>query len=138
MRVCRNSKEPDSILERKNNYRTDQLWHRIEQIFILECLLADYRSKNGSLYSPLENEKALHHLILSKTGWALNDIRKLSLNDSMLIIARELRKENIPTDAQTFLNGMKLPVKPYPLDDFPDTDWAPKEDSKLLQTGVYL
>ncbi len=140
MRVYRNSKVSDAILEQKNNYQAGQLWQRIEQIFILECLLADYRQKNGSQYSPLENEKALHHMIFSKTKWSLNDIRKLSFNDCMLIIAKELRIENIPIDAQNFLSRMGLPGKTssYPLDDLPDMDWAPKEDSKFLQAGVYL
>lgn len=139
MRVCRNSGESDSILEMRHNYRTEQIWHRIEQIFILECLLFDYRCKNGSQHSPLENEKALHHMILSKTNWSLNDIRKLSFNDCMLIIAKELRIENIPMDAQYFLSGMKLPAKTssYPLDEFSEADWDPKGDSMFLQVGIY-
>ncbi|MCG5278167.1 hypothetical protein AB7280_03075 [Providencia rettgeri] len=139
MRVCRNNNETDSTLNLRNNYRTDQIWHRIEQIFILECLLFDYRQKNGSQHSPLENEKALHHMIFSKTKWSLNDIRKLSFNDCMLIIAKELRIENIPTDAQYFLNQMRLPAKTssYPLDEFSEADWDPKEDSMFLKVGTY-
>lgn len=139
MRVCRNNNETDSILNLRNNYRTDQIWHRIEQIFILECLLFDYRQKNASQHSPLENEKALHHMILNKTNWPLNDIRKLSFNDCMLIIAKELRIENIAIDARNFLSRMGLPAKTssYPLDEFSEADWAPKENSMFLQVGVY-
>ncbi|HEF8785507.1 TPA: hypothetical protein QH450_002432 [Providencia alcalifaciens] len=133
MRVCRNNKEPDTLLQQTNNYRANQVWHRIEQIFILECLLVEYRNENGSLYSPLENEKALHHMILSKTHWTLNEIRNLSFNDCMLVISEYLRKGKIHPDAQKFLDGMRLPTKAYPLDDFSELDWAPKEDSVFLQ-----
>ncbi|AYY80295.1 MULTISPECIES: ECs1072 family phage-associated protein [Proteus] len=133
MRVCRNNKESDSMLDMRNDHRSKQVWHRIEQIFILECLLDEYRKKHGSLHSPLDGKKALHHMILNKTNWPLSEIKALSFNDCILIITEYLKKENIHPDAQDFLNRMNLPTNSYPLDDFSEEDWAPKENAPFLQ-----
>nr|WP_244149782.1 hypothetical protein [Xenorhabdus eapokensis] len=123
-----------SFLFGKNNYRANQVWHRIEQIFILECILDEHRKKYGSPHSPLENEKALHHMILEITKWSLSEIRALSFNDSMFIISDRLRRENMHPDAQEYLNSLDLPANSYSLDEFSEKDWDPKEDSIYLQS----
>ncbi len=51
----------------------------------------------------------------------------------MLVVSEYLRKEKIHPDAQKFLDGLRLPTKAYPLDDFSEMDWAPKEDAVFLQ-----
>ncbi|WP_323861254.1 ECs1072 family phage-associated protein [Xenorhabdus szentirmaii] len=125
---------PDISMREINNRRVNQVWHRIEQIFVLECILDEYRKKYGSPHSPLENEKALHHMIFNITKWSLSEIRALSFNDSMLIISDRLRRENMSPEAQRYLNSLNLPAQSYPLDEFPETDWDPKGDSIYLQS----
>ncbi|WP_340618847.1 ECs1072 family phage-associated protein [Xenorhabdus entomophaga] len=134
MRVCQNNGMPTSSMSGKNNYRVNQVWHRIEQIFVLECILDEYRKKYGSPHSPLENEKALHHMILEITKWSLPEIRALSFNDSMFIISERLRRENMHPDAQGYLNSLDFPATSYPLDEFSEKDWDPKGDSIYLQS----
>ncbi|EOF5167196.1 hypothetical protein ACK1DB_004349 [Salmonella enterica] len=116
-----------------NNYRANQVWYRIGQIFTLECVLFEYRKCHSSDYYLLDSEKALHHLIFQITKWKLDDIRRLSLNDSLFIISDRLKPDYMPEEAAEFLRSLKLPVSHYPVDDFSESDWDPKENSVFLQ-----
>ncbi|PAV94013.1 hypothetical protein CJD50_22825 [Hafnia paralvei] len=133
MRVCQNNNFPTSSLSFWDNYRANQIWHRIGQIFTLECVLAEYRKKSSAQYLSLENEKALHHMIFHITKWKLDDIRALSLNDCLFIISDNLKPECMAPEAAEFLASLKLPSKSYPIDDFPPEDWDPKENSVFHQ-----
>ncbi|HFW3352455.1 TPA: hypothetical protein ACIVDT_001743 [Salmonella enterica subsp. enterica serovar Eastbourne] len=81
----------------------------------------------------LDNEKALHHLIFQITKWKLEDIRGLSLNDSLFIISDRLKPDYMSEKAAEFLRSQKLPVSHYPVDDFSEADWDPRENSVFLQ-----
>ncbi|CDZ83980.1 TPA: hypothetical protein JAW23_003020 [Citrobacter koseri] len=133
IRVCQNNDFPASSLAGTNNYRANQVWYRIGQIFTLECVLSEYRKCNSSGYYLLDNEKALHHLIFQITKWKLEDIRRLSLNDSLFIISDRLKPDYMSEEAAEFLRSLNLPVSHYPVDDFSEADWAPKENSVFLQ-----
>ncbi|HBQ5642585.1 TPA: hypothetical protein L7572_005580 [Klebsiella variicola] len=133
LRVCQNNNFPISSLGGVNNYRANQIWYRIGQIFTLECILDEYRKNFSSDYYCLDNEKALHHLIFEMTKWKLEEIRELPLNDCLFIIAGQLKPNYMSEDAAAFLAALKLPTGHYPVDDFPQEDWDPKENSVFLQ-----
>ncbi|AUM41171.1 hypothetical protein LRC90_004316 [Salmonella enterica] len=132
-KVCQNNGVTSSSLAGTNNYRANQVWYRIGQIFTLECVLSEYRKCHSSDYHLLDSEKALHHLIFQITKWKLDDIRRLSLNDSLFIISDRLKPDYMPEEAAEFLRSLKLPVSHYPVDDFSESDWDPKENSVFLQ-----
>lgn len=132
IRVCQNNDFLTSSLAGTNNYRANQVWYRIGQIFTLECVLAEYRRCCSSDYYLLDNEKALHHLIFQITKWKLEDIRGLSLNDSLFIISDRLKPDYMPAEAAQFLRSLKLPVNHYSVDDFSEADWDPRENSVFL------
>ncbi|WP_080949939.1 hypothetical protein [Citrobacter amalonaticus] len=133
-RVCQNNDFPAYSLMEENNYRASQVWYRIGQIFTLECVLSEYRKCHSSNYYLLDNKKALHHLIFQITKWNLEDIRRLSLNDSLFIISDRLKSDYMSEEAAEFLRSQKLPVSHYPVDDFSGADWDPKENSVFLQS----
>lgn len=133
-RVCQNNSVPTSSLAGLNDYRSNQVWFRIGQIFTLECVLYEYRKCYSSDYYLLDNKKALHHLIFQITKWRLDDIRALSLNDSLFIISDRLKPDYMSEEAAGYLRSLKLPVNHYPVDDFSEADWDPKEHSVFLQS----
>ncbi|HBR3485072.1 TPA: hypothetical protein L9S60_005084, partial [Klebsiella pneumoniae] len=90
-RVCQNNNFPQTLLADSHSYRTRQVWYRIGQIFTLECILDEYRKHFSSDYYYLDNDKALHHLIFEMTKWKPEEIRRLSLNDCLFIIASQLK-----------------------------------------------
>ncbi|MDG1643715.1 hypothetical protein DA718_12655 [Klebsiella huaxiensis] len=132
-RVCQNNDFPQTSLADSNSYRARQVWYRIGQIFTLECVLDEYRKHFSSDYYYLDNEKALHHLVFEMTKWKLEEIRDLSLNDSLFIIASQLKPGYMSKDAAAFLASLNLPTGHYPVEDFPQEDWAPRENSAFLQ-----
>ncbi|BCA39401.1 hypothetical protein J4X77_06615 [Escherichia coli] len=135
LRVCQNNNIPIPSLTGSGSYQARQVWNRIAQIFTLECILAAHRNEYGSVFVPLENEKALHHIIFLKTKWNLAEIRTLSLNDSLFIIAEMFRSDAIPPDAKVFMESVRIPEPiAYPLEDFSDEDWDPKGNSVFLQS----
>ncbi|HBT7743498.1 TPA: hypothetical protein MCJ65_005521, partial [Klebsiella pneumoniae] len=89
-RVCQNNNFPQTLLADSHSYRARQVWYRIGQIFTLECILDEYRKHFSSDYYYLDNDKALHHLIFEMTKWKPEEIRRLSLNDCLFIIASQL------------------------------------------------
>lgn len=132
-RVCHSNSFSASSLSGANSYRANQVWYRIGQIFTLECILSEYRKCHSSDYYLLDNKKALHHLIFQITKWKLEDIRGLSLNDCLFIISDRLKPDYMPEDAAEFLRSLKLPVSHYPVDDFSEEDWDPRENSVFLE-----
>lgn len=134
LKVCQNNNIPASSLAGTNNYRANQVWYRIGQIFTLECVLSEYRKCHSSDYYLLDNEKALHHLIFQITKWKLEDIRKLPLNDSLFIVSDRLKYDYMPAEAAEYLRSLKIPVNHYPVDEFSAADWDPKENSVFLQS----
>lgn len=111
-----------------------QVWNRITQIFILECVLDVYRKSRGTVFEPLENEKALRHMIFQSTKWKLSEIDKLTFAERLFIISDKINMESLPDDAGEFLSSVDLPEKiAYPLDDFSEEDWAPRENSVFLK-----
>jgi hypothetical protein len=133
MRVCQNSNVPEAVTYGTNNYVGSRVKLRILQIFTLECILDQYRKKNGSPFAPLEEERALYHMIFEKTKWPLQTIRDLHLNDALFIINDQLKISNLPQEAQTFISKLNLGSVAYSVDDFPKEDWAPKENAIFLQ-----
>nr|WP_244618534.1 hypothetical protein [Serratia fonticola] len=127
---------PESVTWGTNNYVGSRVKLRVLQIFTLEYFLSEYRLKHGSPFNPLEGKKALHHLIFEKTKWPLHTIRELSLNDSLFIISDELRISNLPDKAREFIDSLNLPLHVYSVDDFPEADWDPKENSVFLASTL--
>jgi hypothetical protein len=132
LRVCENNKISITSLNIKNNYKVNQVWYRIGQIYTLECILEEYRKHLSSTFNGLQNEKALHHLIFDMTKWKLDYIRSLSLNDCLFVIASQLKTNYMSEEAATFLTSLNLPSGPYPFDEFPSEDWNPAENSVIL------
>ncbi|MFW7903650.1 ECs1072 family phage-associated protein [Klebsiella pneumoniae] len=104
------------------------------QIFTLECILDEYRKHFSSDYYYLDNDKALHHLIFEMTKWKPEEIRRLSLNDCLFIIASQLKPSYMLEDAAAVLASLNLPTGHYPVEDFPQEDWDPRENSAFLQS----
>lgn len=135
MRVCQNNDVKESQLSLRNSYKSGQAWNRISQIFTLEFVLQEHRNKFGSVYEPLAYEKALHHMVFQITHWRLADIKALSLNEMLFVISEKLCSENLPPAAKAFLQSVNLPCDiVYPLDEFSEADWAPKENSVFLKS----
>ena len=133
-RVCQNNNFPQTLLADSHSYRARQVWYRIGQIFTLECILDEYRKHFSSNYYYLDNDKALHHLIFEMTKWKPEEIRRLSLNDCLFIIASQLKPSYMSEDAAAVLASLNLPTGHYPVEDFPQEDWDPRENSAFLQS----
>ncbi|HHP7646313.1 TPA: ECs1072 family phage-associated protein [Escherichia coli] len=133
LKVCQNNNIPEHFLFDMTVQRCRETWYRIGQIFTLECVLEEYRRKNAHLHYHLDNRKALHHMIFRITKWKLEDIRKLSLRDSLFVIAEYLTPENMCEEAAEFLTGLNLPVTHTDTTHWSDQDWAPEQNSTFLQ-----
>ncbi|WP_261640863.1 ECs1072 family phage-associated protein [Erwinia mallotivora] len=100
----------------------------------MECVLDVYRKSRGTVFEPLENEKALRHMIFQSTKWKLSEIDKLTFAERLFIISDKINMESLPDDAREFLSSVDLPEKiAYPLDEFSEEDWAPRENSVFLK-----
>ncbi|VTR53249.1 Uncharacterised protein [Serratia fonticola] len=106
--------------------------NRSLQIFILEMILHKHRQQYATAFEPLKNEKALHHLIFTKTMWKPSEIRQLSLADSLFIIQDELRIDKLPADIAPFIESLNLPAVAFIFEHLLDEDWVPKENSIFL------
>ena len=135
LRVCKNNRIAENTLNNKDD-QAYAVWHRIAQIYTLECVLHEYRKTNATRFVPLENEKALHHMILSKTNWILSEIKSLSFNECIFVIADKLTKEHMSPEAFQYIDSLGLPACSYPLDDFSEADWAPGENAAFFKTLV--
>lgn len=82
----------------------------------------------------MEGKVALHHLIFMKTKWLLSDIRKLTLDDALLVVQDELKPEIINAEAQDVLSALKLPSVAFLFEDAMEEDWDPKENAVYLQS----
>ncbi|WP_075212227.1 ECs1072 family phage-associated protein [Klebsiella oxytoca] len=134
IRVCRNNNFPVESLRDTSEIRTKKILYRIGQIYTLECVLSEYKKYFSSYYFHMSNKQALHHLIFDITKWKLEDIKELSLNDCLFIIAGQLKPDYMSEDAAQFLLSNELPTGHYSVDDFPDSDWNPDENSVYHQT----
>ncbi|WP_067705369.1 MULTISPECIES: hypothetical protein [unclassified Erwinia] len=131
-RVCQNSGTTPAEISDSNSAAGNAAKQRIAQIFILEVLLAKHRKTYSTRYLPLSGEDALHHLIFKRTGWLPVEIRSLSFNDSLFVLAELFREENLPAGANDFILKCGLSARTYPTDDFSEKDWAPRENEPLL------
>ncbi len=59
------------------------------------------------------------------TKWKPEEIRRLSLNDCLFIIASQLKPSYMSEDAAAVLASLNLPTGHYPVEDFPQEDWDP-------------
>ncbi|NHB89587.1 hypothetical protein C5471_18555 [Photorhabdus tasmaniensis] len=137
-RVCNNHDvDPNYFDVYSSDHQICCLKNRAAQIFILEAILHKHRQQHGTIFEPLEGEKALHHLIFLKTKWKPSEIRALSLEDSLLVIQDEMHLDNLPEEAQRVIDAINLPKAiSFRSDDMLDEDWVPKENSIYLQTHV--
>lgn len=57
------------------------------------------------------------------TKWKPEEIRRLSLNDCLFIIASQLKPSYMSEDAAAVTASLNLPTGHYPVEDFPQEDW---------------
>ncbi|CAH0199326.1 hypothetical protein SRABI13_01688 [Erwinia aphidicola] len=131
-RVCDNRNMSHSAYY-AGSPQDNQIRNRAAAVFVLEMVLHQHRAKYGTIFNPLERKAALNHLIFVKTKWAPQDIKSLSFEDALFVIQDELRIDNINEEAQAALSAFNLPAHSYHFEDFPEADWAQKENSMFLQ-----
>lgn len=132
-RVCENRKISHSAYY-AGSQQDEQIKNRTALIFILEVVLHEHRMKYATIFTPMEGKVALHHLIFIKTKWLLSDIRKLTLDDALLVVQDELKPERINAEAQDVLSALKLPSVAFLFEDAMEEDWDPKENAVYLQS----
>ncbi|AKG71809.1 hypothetical protein WN53_23300 [Serratia fonticola] len=130
-RVCENRGLSHSAFH-EGSEQVSCIKNRSLQIFILEMILHKHRQQYATAFEPLKNEKALHHLIFTKTMWKPSEIRQLSLADSLFIIQDELRIDKLPADIAPFIESLNLPAVAFIFEHLLDEDWVPKENSIFL------
>lgn len=132
-KICENRSMSHSAYY-AGSQQDNQIRNRMGTIFILEMILHQHRVKYATIFNPLEGKDALHHLIFTKTKWLPEVIKSLTFEDALFVIQDELRIDKISKDAQAALNAFNLPKYSYRFDDFPEADWAYKENSAILQS----
>ncbi|MBV7404599.1 hypothetical protein [Enterobacter sp. ENT03] len=132
-RVRENNDIPFAEMENDDSHLGNATRQRIAQIFILEVLLARHRDKYASVYVPLSGEEALYHLIFKRTGWKPFEIKQLSFNDAMFVIAELFREESLPVEAREMLLAQGVRDATFPVFDFSEKDWSPRENALFLQ-----
>lgn len=96
-------------------------------IFTLEIVLEEHRKKYASLVSPLLGKHALHHLLLTKYGWTLSEIRGLSLQDLIFSITDSMfRFENLPETAQYIIKQYNAHRAKTFFSSLKDDEWNPE------------
>ncbi|WP_034914170.1 MULTISPECIES: hypothetical protein [Erwinia] len=133
MRVRENNDISHAEISDSGNVRGQAAIQRIAQIFILEILLERHREKYASVFFPLTGEEALHHLVFKRTGWRPFEAKSLSLSDAMFVIAELFREENLPSDAVIFIREQGIKNVSYPVHDFSEKDWDPRENAVFLK-----
>ncbi|WP_117125311.1 ECs1072 family phage-associated protein [Klebsiella quasivariicola] len=96
-------------------------------IFTLEIILEEHRKNHASLVSPLSGKQALHHLLLTKFGWTLSEIRGLSLQDSIFAITdNKFCLENLPENAQYIIKQYNAHRAKTFFPSLEDDEWDPE------------
>lgn len=92
---------------------------------ILDVLLAKHREEHGNQFNGLNGINALHHKLLLKYKWPLDQIRALTISDCLLALHEELKLEAL--DDQ-IANHFKNVLSQYGENYFPDIldgEWDP-------------
>nr|DAJ11859.1 MAG TPA: hypothetical protein [Caudoviricetes sp.] len=131
-RVCENRSISHSAYY-PGSMQDNQIRNRTALIYVLEMILHQHRQQYGTIFNPLEEKAALHHLIFMKTKWRPSEIRELKLEDALFVIQDELRIENISDEAQEALSSFNLPLAAFLFEDFPEEDWNYRENSAFLR-----
>ncbi|MHA7847133.1 ECs1072 family phage-associated protein [Serratia sp. D1N4] len=105
---------------------------RSAQIFILEMVLHKHRQQYATIFEPLQDKKALHHLIFTKTKWKPSEISQLSLADCLFVIQDEMRIDKLSGEVKYFTEYLELPSTAFVFDELLEEDWAPRENSIFL------
>jgi len=77
-----------------------QVRNRAALILALEYVLDAHRQKFATYWNPLHGRAALHHLLLQKYKWPLEQIRSLDLQDSIFLLQEELALDALPEEAK--------------------------------------
>lgn len=105
----------------------DKAQNRSVLIFTLEIILEEHRKNYASLVSPLLGRQALHHLLLTKFGWTLSEIRELSLQDSIFAISDSmLRFEELPEKARYIIRQYSAHNAKAIFPSLEDVEWDPE------------
>ncbi|MFP7607001.1 ECs1072 family phage-associated protein [Serratia quinivorans] len=108
------------------------LYNRVIQLCTLDAVLAQHRVDFGTRYNDLKGVSALHHKLLLKYKWPLNEIRSLSLSDAMLALHDELKIETLPAEAFRLLTAIAQEQHFVVFPDLLDEEWDPTFADKLL------
>ncbi len=130
-RVCQNRGLSHSVFY-AGSQEDNCIKNKSAQIFILEMVLHKHRQQYATIFEPLKGEKALHHLIFTKTLWKPSEISKLPLADCLFVIQDELRIDNLFDEAKDFFKSLELPSVAFNFEELLEDDWAPKENSIFL------
>ncbi|OON35622.1 hypothetical protein BTJ39_22360 [Izhakiella australiensis] len=114
------------------NGQGNKALNRAAMIFVLEIVLHKHRSDYATIFEPLAGRKALDHLIHLKTKWKPEEIKSLSLADSMFVIQDDLKISKLPGYASEFIASLNLPSVSYTFDDFMDEEWDTRGNSAFL------
>ena len=101
------------------------VYNRAAQLCILDVLLAKHREEHGNQFNGLNGINALHHKLLLKYKWPLDQIRALTISDCLLALHEELKLEAL--DDQ-IANHFKNVLSQYGENYFPDIldgEWDP-------------
>ncbi|KAA1272873.1 hypothetical protein ABUS55_09225 [Citrobacter pasteurii] len=102
-----------------------QAYNRAGLIFALEVILEEHRKNFGTLWNPLKGRKALEHRILQKYRWPLEQIRSLTLEDSLFLLQEELNFEKLPEQAQKIIKEYRAYRGRIVFPDIREDDWDP-------------
>ncbi|WP_072166373.1 hypothetical protein [Erwinia sp. Leaf53] len=108
------------------------LYNRAILLFSLDIILEEHRINHSSIFNPQKNKDTIHHLILKKYGWTLNEIESLSLEQSLFVLQENLRLDNLPEDAKKYLHGINAHSYRRSFDDILDLEWDPAFGQQTL------
>lgn len=111
------------------------VYNRAAQLCILDILLDKHRQEHGLQFNGLDGINALHHKLLLKFKWPLNQIRQLTISDCLLALHEELKTENLEPELATYFKNTLSQFGESCFPDVMDGEWDPDAYQKVQEPG---
>lgn len=109
------------------------VYNRAAQLTLLDIFLETYRKQHKSRFNDLQGKQALYHLLLGRTNWTLEYIKKLPLADVLLVLHEDLKLDKFESVIGDYFGKTLINYDQLNFSDVVDDEWKPELAEESLQ-----
>ena len=102
------------------------VYSRAAQLTLLDIFLETYRKQHQSPFNDLHGKQALYHLLLVRTNWTLDYIKKMPLIDVLLVLHEDLKLEKFEPVIADYFEKTLSNYDNLNFSDVMDEEWKPE------------